>query len=64
MDRILNTPQASDATGLAVSTLRKRRMDPNFGLKFVKIGRRVGYRPCDIEAFLEGRLRASTSSAT
>lgn len=59
--RLLNTREVAELTGLAPSTLEKRRLA---GQKphFIKLGpRRVGYDPADIQAWIEEQRRSSTS---
>lgn len=63
-DKLLTTTEVSQATGLAESTLRKQRMNPDFGLPYVKLGRRVCYRPSDVKAFVDARIRTSTSDVS
>lgn len=61
-NRIARPPEAARIVGLSVSTLAKRRLrgEPP---QFVKLGRAVGYRVTDLEAWLEDSRRASTSDA-
>lgn len=59
--RLLSTREVSELTGLAVSTLEKRRLAGEKP-RFIKLGpRRVGYDPADIEAWIEEQRRSSTS---
>ena len=61
MENQLYTP-AHVAGILCVSpaTLRKWRWEGK-GPRFVKIGRKVAYRQVDINAYVEGQVRNSTS---
>ena len=57
--RLLETVHAADELGLSPRTLEgwRRRGE---GPPYLKIGRRVKYRPEDIEAFKATRLQASS----
>lgn len=65
---ITETPQvlcARDAArrlGLSPSTLAKMRLNGN-GPTYCKLGRRVVYRPADLEQWLESRTARDTSDA-
>ena len=56
--RLLETVHAADELGLSPRTLEgwRRRGE---GPPYLKIGRRVKYRPEDIEAYKAARLRAN-----
>ena len=56
----LSADQAAELLGLAKSTLSKMRLSGG-GPAFIKMGRRVAYRPDDIEAWLKSHRRISTS---
>jgi predicted DNA-binding transcriptional regulator AlpA len=59
---VLTPSEAAKATSLSESTLAKMRLKGGSGnLPFVKMGKRVGYRPEDIASWLESRVRTSTS---
>jgi predicted DNA-binding transcriptional regulator AlpA len=59
--RVLRTPDAARYLGLAASTLEKLRLTGG-GPRFIRIGfRAVGYAIGDLDAFIEGRRRHSTS---
>jgi predicted DNA-binding transcriptional regulator AlpA len=63
MRRILRTREAAAYIGFAKSTLEKLRLTGG-GPRFVKIGTRaVGYALDDLDDFINGRRRASTSDA-
>jgi hypothetical protein len=49
---LLSTADVARITGRAVSTLEKDRLFGS-GPAFVKIGRLVKYRPCDLRAWLQ-----------
>ena len=58
---LLNTQQAAEYLGLAVTTLEKFRVYGN-GPAFLRLGKRsVRYRPLDLDAWVESRIRTSTS---
>ena len=61
-DTLINTSQLALRTGIAASTWNKRRLTGD-SPPHVKIGRRVLYRWTDVEAWLESKLRHSTSDA-
>ena len=52
--------EAAEALGLSHRTLQRWRVTGE-GPTFVKLGRRVRYRPADLEAFVEESRRSSTS---
>lgn len=58
--RTMSAAEAANAIGLAPSTLAKLRLS-GLGPVYLKLGRRVRYRATDIEAYLQSRLRRSTS---
>lgn len=63
MDRntLLNTEQAAEFLGVQTRTLEKWRYEGR-GPIFCSMSRRlVRYRRCDLDDFVEGQLRRSTS---
>jgi len=57
----LRTPEASDYTGIPESTLTKMRVHGT-GPQFVRLGTKaVGYRKCDLDSWLAGRVCISTA---
>ena len=56
----LDTEAAARYIGLAVSTLEKLRVSGG-GVPFVKLGRAVRYRVCDLDEYLASRVVVSTS---
>ena len=63
-DVCMRTPEAAHYLALAPSTLTKFRLTGN-GPSFVKVGpRAVAYRKADLDAWLEARIRRSTSDAS
>ena len=51
---VLSPAQASEAIGVPVRTLEQWRWR-RIGPPFVKLGKRVGYRPEDVQAWLAAR---------
>lgn len=58
--KLLNETQASEVTGFAVKTLRKRRWEGK-APRFLKIGSKVFYDPDELQNFLKSCVRNSTS---
>lgn len=58
----LTAGQAAKLIGLAPSTLAKLRLNGN-GPLYCKLGRRVVYRPADLEQWLQSRTTRDTSDA-
>lgn len=59
---ILDETQTAEALGVSARTLQKWRQEGK-GPKFVKLSRRRGYRPCDIEEFLAANVVTSTGES-
>jgi len=59
---LLSEQDVSSLTGLAKGTLAVWRSTGRTDLAFVKLGRKVAYRPEDVEAFLERHRHKHTSS--
>ncbi len=57
---LLKTQQAANYLALSVTTLEKYRVYGG-GPSFVRLGRAVRYRTADLNAWLESRVRTSTS---
>lgn len=57
---VLNAGQVADRLGLSPSTLAKMRLSGD-GPPYAKLGRRVVYRPEDIEAWIAANQFRSTS---
>jgi predicted DNA-binding transcriptional regulator AlpA len=62
MSQIRSVQEAAAALGVSVSTMNHWRVS-GFGPRFVKLGRRVGYRDEDLQAFIAKGLRESTSTS-
>ncbi|MDD9912305.1 MAG: helix-turn-helix domain-containing protein [Alphaproteobacteria bacterium] len=60
MNELLNESQVAQFLDLSRATLRKWRWEGK-GPRFIKLGHRVMYRQCDIEAFINAQVRLSTS---
>src|SRR5262245_45864476 len=58
----LTAQEAAGRLRLAASTLAKLRLS-GAGPKYLKLGRAVRYRICDLTEWQNGRLRVSTSGA-
>lgn len=56
----LSPKQAADLIGISASTLAKLRLSGD-GPAFLKLGKRVAYRPADIESWISRRVFKSTS---
>lgn len=56
----LNTKDAASYLGLASSTLEKGRVSGR-GPRFIKLGRAVRYLTLDLDAYLQARVKNSTS---
>ncbi len=59
-DTLLTTRQAAELLCLKESTLEQWRWQGR-GPQFVKLGRCCRYRQADLEAFVEGGVRRSTT---
>ena len=57
---VLNTEQVADRLGLSTSTLAKMRLSGG-GPAYSKLGRRVVYRPEDLETWIAANRFQSTS---
>ncbi|MGY4227600.1 putative DNA-binding transcriptional regulator AlpA [Bradyrhizobium sp. USDA 4503] len=60
---LLTQREAAMALRLSERTLERWRVSGD-GPPFAKLGRRIGYRPADLEAWIAARLRHSTSEAS
>jgi predicted DNA-binding transcriptional regulator AlpA len=58
--KLLNETQASEVTGFAVKTLRKRRWEGK-APRFLKLGSKVMYDFDDLQNYLKSCIRNSTS---
>lgn len=62
LDVRLSNREAADYLGLKAATLNKWRVFGD-GPPFIKVGHLVRYRKADLDAFLQSRLRRSTSDS-
>ena len=62
LDRAIDAEAAAHFVGLSASTLAKLRLTGN-GPIYCKLGRRVVYRPADLEQWLQSRTTRNTSDA-
>jgi predicted DNA-binding transcriptional regulator AlpA len=60
--KVVTTAEAARVLGLSESTLAKLRLNGN-GPVYCKLGRRVVYRPTDLEQWLQSRTTRDTSDA-
>lgn len=56
IEAVIDEKECSRITGRSVGSLRRDRV-MNQGIRYVKYGSLVRYRPFDIRAFLENNLR-------
>jgi predicted DNA-binding transcriptional regulator AlpA len=62
MPKVVTASIAARFVGLSESTLAKLRLNGN-GPTYCKLGRRVVYRPSDLEQWLQSRATRDTSDA-
>lgn len=62
LPKVLHAAEAARLVGLSESTLAKLRLNGN-GPVYCKLGRRVVYRPADLEQWLQSRTTRDTSDA-
>jgi len=62
MPKVVTARVAARYVGLSESTLAKLRLNGN-GPVYCKLGRRVVYRPVDLDHWLESRTARDTSDA-
>jgi predicted DNA-binding transcriptional regulator AlpA len=60
--RVITATAAAKFVGLSESTLAKLRLNGN-GPTYCKLGRRVVYRPADLEFWLQSRTARDTTDA-
>ncbi len=60
---VIPEPEAARRLGVSIRTLQRWREDGD-GPAFVMLGvRRIGYRPADLDAWVEARVARSNTSA-
>ena len=62
LPKVIPASEAARLVGLSESTLAKLRLNGN-GPAYCKLGRRVVYRPADLDAWLQSRTTTDTSDA-
>ena len=62
LPKVVSARVAARYVGLSVSTLAKLRLNGN-GPTYCKLGRRVVYRPADLDQWLQSRTTRDTSDA-
>ena len=62
LPKVVTAKTAAGFVGLSESTLAKLRLNGN-GPTYCKLGRRVVYRPADLEIWLQSRTTRDTSDA-
>jgi predicted DNA-binding transcriptional regulator AlpA len=62
MPKVFSAKVAARFVGLSESTLAKLRLNGN-GPIYCKLGRRVVYRPADLEQWLQSRTASDTTDA-
>ena len=60
LERLLNQKQAAEVLGLSTRTVERLRLTGG-GPRFAKLGRRVLYRPADLNAWVAAQIVGSTS---
>lgn len=60
MERLLTQAEAAKLLSLSERTLERLRVSGG-GAKFVRLGKSVRYRECDLIAWVEARVVGSTS---
>jgi len=54
-EKLLNKKEVAVLIGCSVHTLRADRRK-NTGIRYVKIDRRIRYKPADVDAYIERRI--------
>jgi predicted DNA-binding transcriptional regulator AlpA len=62
ISKVITVAAAAKFVGLSESTLAKLRLNGN-GPTYCKLGRRVVYRPADLESWLQSRTTRDTTDA-
>lgn len=60
MDQLICAEDAANLLNISASTLAKMRLSGT-SPRYVKLGRRVAYRPADLEAWVEAQSFNSTA---
>ena len=59
---LLDEHRAAEYLDLSPRTLQRKRVDGD-GPVFVKLGKLIRYRPCDLDSYVAANVRGSTSEA-
>ncbi len=62
ISELLTEKQAAEKLNVTCGTLSVWRATRRYPLKYVRIGRKIRYRPQDIEEFIEGRVMPGDGS--
>lgn len=62
-EALITPEQTSNLLGVSTHTLAVWRCRKRYGLRYVKLGRKVMYRPTDIERFLRSRTEGGCANA-
>lgn len=60
MDQLVSAEDAANILNISTSTLAKMRLSGR-SPRYVKLGRRVAYRPSDLEAWIDSQSFRSTA---
>lgn len=60
MDHLLSADKAANILNISPSTLAKMRLSGT-SPRYIKLGRRVAYKPSDLEAWIEAQSFRSTA---
>jgi excisionase family DNA binding protein len=63
MTELLDSREAARQLNVTEGTLAVWRATKRYPLRYVKIGRKIRYRPADLEAFLEARTHSGVSDS-
>ncbi|MDH4242066.1 MAG: helix-turn-helix domain-containing protein [Phycisphaerae bacterium] len=61
---LITTIELAEILGIKAGTLEKSRCTGALGIPFVRIGRLIRYRVCDVEAYLASNLVEHTSATS
>ena len=60
MEKLMTPKEVAQFLGYSASWLARSRVE-GYGPKYIKLNHRVGYRPRDVEQWVDERVRSSTS---
>ena len=61
---LLNEAEAAAVLGIAPQTLSIWRSTGRYGLRYIRVGRRIRYRRADLEAWVASRTQTHTGDRT